>query len=47
MMSVVLPGGNGMTMRIGFDGYACACTPMENSRPKMVTVTIFSFMAPP
>src|SRR5690348_10039358 len=23
-MSVAAPGGNGMMMRIGFDGYACA-----------------------
>src|ERR1044071_2333350 len=46
MMSVVLPGGNGMMMRIGLDGYeedegwACASAPTDN--PKMVTVTILA-----
>src|ERR1051325_8485021 len=45
MMSVVLPGGNGMMMRIGLDGYeedeGCACASAANNNPRMVTVTIF------
>jgi len=44
-MSVVFPGGNGMMIRIGLDGYeedaGCACANAANNNPKMVTVTIF------
>src|SRR5262245_22104544 len=39
MMSVVLPGGNGMMMRIGRDGYeedeGCACVTAANNQPKI------------
>src|SRR5258706_9362573 len=34
MVSVVLPGGNGMTIRIGFDGYGWASALAANKRGK-------------
>src|SRR3954468_6506110 len=48
MMSVVLPGGNGMMMRIGFDGYDCAsAVPMpaitaNATAKKRMDFTVFS-----